>query len=228
MAVNEYLKMADGYIIDLETYKFIPDSQAKGLVNVPFFLWDTWEPYEGMRYSRVKSIHLNELHIDFAENGYFPTIIKYYDNGLKRAVCIELVALAQTVGTFIKDGNRKVLEGVHFLCTVDDVNKNYQMSLSDEPRFWYVHTLGYKEETQYVNDRFSYGMREKPFELQYKRQKLKGQYYAVLYGPWAIILSDDLKFDALVFLNGVMSHLSIEKIVYAANPYFVKLLTLLN
>lgn len=229
MAVNEYLKMSERYAIDLETYKFVPESQTSGVVNIPFFLWDNWLQYAGGRgYRKVSSIHLNELSIDFSKNGYFPTVIKYYDNGLKRLVVIELVTLADTASTHVQDGNHKQLEGVRFLCTIDGVDKNYEMPLSSEPRFWNVPNLGFKAETQFVNDRFSYGIREKPFELHYKSQKLKGQYYAVLYGPWAIILSDDLKFEALVFLNGVMSFLSLEKVVYASNPYFVKLLTLLN
>ena len=80
---------------------------------------------------------------------------------------------------------------------------------------------------QFDNITLQFGVSHNQFEVEYKRKRLNGKCFALIYGTWAILLSDKLEFDTLVSI-GILTDgvIHVDKIFYTVNPYITKLLML--
>lgn len=80
---------------------------------------------------------------------------------------------------------------------------------------------------QFDNAEMLFGISENRLKVIYKEKELNSMMYALIYGPWAILLSDDMQFDSFVYLAGNRyGTLRIDKIVYTVNTYMLKLMLL--
>lgn len=73
----------------------------------------------------------------------------------------------------------------------------------------------------------SFGLTERKLEIEYKDKYIKRQLHAFIYGPIAILLDDELKFNSLVSLISVSDKcLAVRQFLYTVDTYMVKLVTL--
>lgn len=69
----------------------------------------------------------------------------------------------------------------------------------------------------------AYGLPCKQYDVYFRGRKIAGTSYVFLFGPWGILLSDDLKFDSLVIFRGSkLGAVDIDKVLFTVNPIMTK------
>lgn len=232
-------------LIDLETYQFVPIKDAKGLdvVYVPLYFSRYSAEYALHSIYRYASpnhnVKLNGIEIEFTclDKAAKPfgfskhkANIKFYDSSKKCDVSCELQVKPYFGSPVYPLEESEKLAGVDYtLKTFDRKSKmSVDLPYPDEKRFHAVDSLARVYPLYpYIKDTFNFGVSSKQFEVEYRDIKLGGTCYAMLCGTWAILLDDDLSFDALVLLNGISGGvLRVEHFLYVASPYITKFLFL--
>lgn len=74
---------------------------------------------------------------------------------------------------------------------------------------------------------FSFGIPEHKLEIEYRDRYIRRQCYALIYGPIAILLDDNMNFSSLVSLIGVSDKcITVRQFLYTVDTYIVKIITL--
>lgn len=239
-------------LINLETFRFVDvDKKSKPFeILVPFFFWDFDEETEHKVisnfskygnlfknevsvYKKVEKIELRHLRVEL-QRGYKPATIEFLDEKTHSWQHLDLLV---TSDTRPKGTSSRELQALDFICHVGDrklshhidfrVPNTYFMTSGESVRFRWIDLLGKKEAPVYTNQQFSYGIRYEQLNVEYRHKKLDGKSYALVVGPWCILLKDDLSYDSLATLRGTAQHtLYIDKFIHTVNPYIVKVIML--
>lgn len=227
------------HLLNMETWKFVKASSIAnpGVVLAPRYM--VVGPYERVPYvssysTPTDTISLNDVNITFSDSAWmhenaWKAVISYgyAKNGYATRMSLAVEphfreprfgnSAARAIGfTFTDvDGSSEVSSyGVgmpawvgtpfeHIVSLVD-----YRLSVSSE-------------------DKFCFGLRHIPYGCTYKGRQLSGKCFAFLAGAWAVLLADDMSFDALVLIKGATREsLNIERILHTTNPYLKKVLFL--
>lgn len=245
-----YVQAALGYLIDTRTYEIIAGSNREKPceVAVPFYLWgfedqDThvttsWgikQTGGGLNKSddimrKVYTVKLNNLTVEFID-GYKNVMVKFCD--AKRNNWIELdVAVRPTlVSSQAWGGNMREIMGFHFNVQMPNSEADFSYRLTESawrsPNFRKIPHLAANEIEAIGMNELGFGISPLQYRVMYKLQELDGKTYALLCGPFAILLDDNLRFDSLVALNGVTATtLDVRRIIYSVNTYILKVVSL--
>lgn len=226
----KYLQTSEHHYVRLDTMKFC--QSPLGIVgydiDVPFYLWHDNFPdvlskttvvskdgkdYPICSYKRkVTEFVLNRCIIQFASN--INTAKFIFENLLNGNQVEELelnaVAVCDAHGWYGGARYSIITRGnsVGFVSNIKSGNFKPVSGL---------------ESTRFV---YSYGMTPTQLKIVYGDKEV-GRSYAWIFGHWAILFDDDLKFDSLAALIGTDSDtLYIDKFFYTTNMYVMKLMLL--
>lgn len=247
--MKKYLQANRAYLLDYDTFKFVPkyDCIKPYDISVPFYIWDYWEKdvkrvrtgfarVNGKirntisKCSRVFHVKLNDLTIHFAE-GYKAACIKFTDAKTGRPSSIAITAKPRVL-THSDLISFTHMVGVDYKFSVDCgpdkiVYSKLGSCIWSSPNFRQVEYLGYDMNEAIGSERFSYGIRQTPYEVRHNMEKFYPAKYVMLCGTWAILLDDDLRFETLVALNGVTSTmLDVSSFLYTTNRRIAKMMIL--
>lgn len=225
-----YLLVNKSYVLDYDTWKLLPRDKMprQSTCYVPSLLWthkgrDTYRSLVGFgKFNTYKLTPVMQLHGMTVQTGSDHAVIRIQTkNGIKEFY------LHWTFGVYGQRGigNFEVLDKVTYdIRSGEDVN--YHMC-TIEHIFDFVDGLSKADFEQFNNADMQFGISERRFRVIYKEKELNGMTYAFIYGPWAILLSDDMQFDTLVYLAGLRyGTLRIDKIIYTVNTYVLKMMLL--
>lgn len=247
--MNRYLQSSRTSLLDLATFQFIKSKDRKRPfeVSVPFYFWEFKEPEEhrvitvanvldGLLknavslYRRVSAVQLNDLTIDFIE-GFEQVAIKFFDikRGQPSSILLKCYPHVKSMPSVSRE---PFLESVEYKYVINhgsphQINDEMYMSLFSAPSFRFMAGLADAKAAIGPHDKFFYGLAPGQYDIKYKDKWLDGKCYALVCGPWAILLTDDLKFDSLVSLLSATSvSLIIHRIIYTTNTYVTKVAVL--
>ena len=218
-------------LIDTETWKFMAQTRESLLsgIDVPFYMWN----FDGKPihkhvidgkvlgvFNEIWTMPLNGFRVVFKSSGYKAAVLKF-DDGSEIGIQCSIMSQSTTYGV--------QLLGSEFTLEIDRDLKpvliQFEKPLWMAPNFGRVQGLVSKDISGV--DRMSFGVKPNKYFIRYRNRRLIENRCAFLAGPWAVILTDDLKFDSLVLLNGVTTAvLDIASIGYTVNPAVVKAKTL--
>lgn len=234
-------------VLNPDTWKLEPlddrwhsEDNAITYVEVPIYLWRAMEfPDEaveckrgGVTYRLVEELELNgcAIALNMTDTGSAPLapVIVFNEGDIKMNMQVDNSYGAIHLNMRTEQG----LGGVH----ISVVNHVYQiLGKTDKYRqsiaqtFSRVTNLGYvRFDKAFVND-FSFGIPSVKFDVKYKGNRLNGMWHVLLYGPMAVLLDDNMKFDSLAIMSAVKDGLvTVEKFLYTTNPYIAKVITLMR
>lgn len=244
-----YVLADNRHMINKDTHRFVRiGSLISENVDVPFYMSKFVEKKAAGSMIKqlwvVGTVTLNMLTIEFPdyyqsrenfEFKYHKVNIEYYDTNIRNVVriCLECTPVFGQV-TYMDDGDNQLL-GVHykydmpgksfsFYDNFDGFGKHYIQ------HFDRVHGLSRVLPPHKNPNIYAYfGIRKGAYTLYYKGKQLGWQNYAFLAGTWAILLTDDLRFDSLVTLSGVDTYnMSIENVICTTNPNITKAVFLMR
>lgn len=248
-----YLQADRKYMIHPETFEFLylADESSYFELDVPFYLWNMEGPFSRSKrvgltndgvpvygwFRKVYKFQLNQLEIEFIGNQEYATI-KFADRVREEDSRIELCAapvtyLANTAGGKFYNDLRKRITGGYYRYIINGVGYILRRSFGElrdngQPRFQGVRRLSGGVVTDTVLNRLYFGISPEKFTILYKGNKV-GRSLALLCGVWAILLTDDLRFDSLVALNEVrQTTLSVQDFLYTVNKGHVRAQMLLR
>lgn len=241
----KYQQVSTTHLVQPETFKLISEvpapSSEPSVIAVPFF-FSKFSPDDTVRWGQYKvkcktelvfQLSLNQLFVSW-ENGrdYHKGHLDFKDERTGHQVFMTLDVTTNTAVSYSQVGTDEVFYGVDYrLQSTAFENKVYRQEYRGQDQtdiqFIKVPDLGTRGVYRIGKNEFSMGISANQWKVRYRGKLLHGTCYALLCGTWAILLSDDLKFDSLVYLNGVQDGtLLVEEIPYTANPYIIKVLTL--
>lgn len=226
-----YLVATKQSLLNKETFKFVKYHPDAGLdIQRPFYMYEDRVTYPSNE-KRTTVVELNKLWIAFsnADRWYWgdsSADIMFTDkNRLSHAIRLDVqhnttpndVTIYWRVEMEGKGG--KTEQGQMVL------GKPFQGEIA----FQYIPGLGRQYTAEMKDNKLHYGVRQHQYGITYQGRTLRGACYAMLCGMWAVLLDDDMSFDALVMLNKAQSgSLGIERILYTDNPYLLKMKMLLG
>lgn len=243
---HKYLKLANKYYLDLDTNKIITESCRKApyLIEYPWYFGCSYNNESVGGFTRddegnlvstynqnmlVNSLKLPFLRISKFGNGDIE--LEFLETRVKERHIIRINEFLDRV--YVRYGNNKHMERVtNITYTISFDGKSSEFIVV--PNNYIMAPIGYliqgSPEPQVPQSRkliFNKGLRSKPFNIRYNEKALKGTCNAFVYNCWAILLKDDLSFDALVLLNAYNKDtLSVAKFIYTTNPYIIKFIML--
>lgn len=247
--VKRYLQCNKRHYIDKDTFKFVSEAERVRPfeTDVPFYFWNFNERDEhsvatgfesvGSKLQNVYSVYrrtyclqLNKLAVSFT-NGYNIALIKFFDTSLGGEITIEVNTNFNTVVTNARGRNRVKIIGVDHTLSSGSSTQKYHTKYGSGPlaeKLFARVPNHYFQEANGVG-MFSYGIKGTQYPIEYKGKTLNGTCYALLCGSWAVLLGDDMTFDAIVSLSSVsFEKLCIERILYTTNTYLLKVMTLIK
>lgn len=242
-----YIQCSSQWFMDKDICKLV--SEAKRVTpyeaDIPWYLWkygDAWEHKIGAGFERVNgelqttfsvmrkthTVTLNALSIEFTQE-YKHANIRFFDKIKGLPVKLELDANPDTVLTAKNGRKYREILGIGYQIKNDGVAQQYYCGFDKTKKdaFRFIGGLGKHEGASIAGRRFSYGLTPVPYTVKYMGRELGGNSFAMMCGPWAILLDDDYSFDALVFLKSAKAwDLEVERFVYTTNTYIIKVMTL--
>lgn len=245
-----YLQCSNTWLVDKDTMGFVEMNQRVDPceVDVPFYFWgyaSEWGNYVSNTYKlcanneytvmkRVSIIELNHLSIEFLD-GYRHAFVKFYDTVKKRPSVIEIDSNPYPYGILNLGGKQtRGMSGLTYVLRIDGEGCS---CFAELPRlssaiedFEIMPDLGRHIQDGACAQNFCYGVAPTMYTVDYKHRMLNGKSFVMLCGPWAILLTEDMSFDSLVFLNGVRKDhtLWIERFAYTVNPNILKVRMLMG
>ena len=239
----KYQQASRTHLIRTEPFKLVKDISEPADIAVPFYLAQ-WTPNDKMKFGEnavvcntelTFQLDLNNLFVSWENGyGYKKGHLDFRDERSGHQVFIRLEAITETAVSYSQIGTDEVFYGVDYRIQSTAFEQKpfrheYHGMAQTAKHFFNVEDLGNRGIYKIGNNEFSMGLRSRQWKISYRSKLLSGKCYALLCGTWAILLDDDLKFDALVILNGVNPYqLSVEKFVYTTNPYILKAMMLLK
>lgn len=247
----DYLMANKAYLIDTKTFEFVPyeSRELPCNITVPYYLWRFNSIREHIEYGyvdaigggiktiknvykKVQAVYLNRLEVKFLI-GYKHAQIAYYDTKQDDFVVIDIDAYPNLVTQVVGKNRYDDLVSVSYELTsyfgVRKIESNIGAVAHKRPNFQSVTHL----DTTFVRDAgdniFCFGISAQPYTIRYRGKNLNGSSYALVCGPWAVLLSDKLEFDSIVLLQGVCNGvLEVERFAYTVNKYVLKIMTLVR
>lgn len=244
-----YVQAALGYLIDTRTYDIITGSEREKPceVAVPFYLWgfedqDThvttsWGHRQsgGLNKSddvmkKVYTVELNNLTVEFVD-GYKNVIIKFRDAKRNNIIELDVAVRPTLVSSQAWGGLMREIMGFRFNVQMPNSEADFSYRLTESvwrsPNFRMIPHLGANEIEVIGQNKLGFGISPLKYSVMYKLKELNGHTYALLCGPFAVLLDDDFKFNSLVALNGVTATtLDVHRIIYSVNTYILKVVSL--
>lgn len=233
-----YLMCSHNHMIDLETFKMVNcfgQRLTDEDVKVPFFMWWYYNSLHNLKRSYL--MELNGFSVNFRESyrtsRHFFTrnqkaVITLQDKVRGEEVVLELV-LHPSV-RWPRDGRMKgrLNKDMKYEFTKDGNTQEIHSRLeNNQSLFVPIQGLPKVDIRYHTEDTFSYGILPTQYTVMYRHKQLGGSCYALLCGPWGILLDDDFSFDSLVLLNGAsQSILIVDRFLYTTNTYVIKFVTL--
>lgn len=238
-----YQQCSSKWLLDKTTNEFVHfDRRVEPCkIDVPYYFWSyesedqhilaTKKPFGKSRQSifqRSNIIELNGMLVKLLE-GYRSAFVKFLNKADGSLFKIEMDVRPSLYNAFDVDGQRITgIKGMSYKVAINKEVQSFYTALLEPPAedFQGVSGLG-----QYPGGGkiFSLGVQHEPYGVEYKGKQLSGRSFAMLCGPWAVLLSDNFEFDSLVALKGVRNGiLKVDKFVYTVNPYVVKVVTLMR
>lgn len=236
--MTRFLQVCNGRysLLDREDWKFVHQSNLAD-IDVPGFMWYFADKdthilrFEGSDdtcvFRKVNVIELNGFSVDFYRFSYKTVTIKLKDRE------IQLGLNVYNPGWSTAYVGPRRLEGVDYRIKLGDEVKNFHTTLSEPswvaPNFCRISGLGSCNANNIGMNWFMFGIQQSKYVVKYHGRRLTGTAYALLCGPYAILLDDNFGFDSLALLNGVTpAVLDVDKFVYTVNSYVAKILTLIK
>lgn len=242
-----YVQATQGYVIDRETFHFHRDPSTMTLdfgaeVSVPMYLWgfpeedkhiaSTFHSITGghlqktvIVYKKSNCMWLNNLEVWFSDS-YHKATVQFHDKIRRDEVRIDLdvwlIRGMKNVGG--ATGYRTV--GANYNYKIGEQFGNEECLFANIDSWWpyfkYIDGFG-SNEMNAGDNKFILGLSHHQFDIVYRGRSLNGKCYALLCGTWAVLLTDELEFDALVWLDGANREtLYVHTIAYTTNPYLMK------
>lgn len=234
-----YILASKKHILDIETYEFIElrGQHIKREVQVPIYFWNTTENFLKVAESQlrlVESVQLKDLYVkmvSYSRDDSWTVELRFYDKLLKSFVLLRVFADPRYSAIY---HNGYATESVNYEFVSADGRYRHDVSVLHNlswgtPRFQFIDDLARKSVPNTVLDGFQFGLQARQYGVGYKGKRLSGKCYAFLCGTFAILLTDDLSFDALAYLDGATyDTLAVERFVYTTSPYITKVMTLMR
>lgn len=234
------------YVIDPETFKFVHTRNcgADTYVDVPLYFWPAAKVMlPKSRLTQQRTIELNELLINFKsfvmQDGvlyfdYHECFLDFKDRGETKSLVLAVNPLFSHVNFL--DVYSVQLRSVQYelFMNMNKISEHSTRFFTTQvvvlPRFnSYPELAELKAKARSVQDRFSFGITQNQCGVVYKGQKLNRKFLVMMCGTYAVLLTDDMKFDSLAVLDQtIRGMIFVDKFLYSVNPYIVKLITLLN
>lgn len=247
MSRRNYEMLSKVNYLDLQTGKIITASERRPpyTTKIPNYFWSDdikekvsigFEMKNGNLVdtysinSKVNQFELRGIRVTLHDN--LNTTITFYDNRKKTRHEIYIKENCMFSQMSLRGGKTgKLLMGVDYVMTFDSQQSaTFRTMFSDREAIKPIgylaqHTLEEMPKNNTLT--FSYGLTCKPYNIVYNNRKLEGNCYAFIYGSWAILLQDNLSFDALVLLKGCNSEtLTVDRFIYTTNVYLTKIVVL--
>lgn len=233
----DYLLACKDYALDRETWKFVRKMELPWPfeMEVPFYFWkykdlSLHREFAGIAkrnvYRKVIGVKLNDLFVEVNEN-----VAAIAFNGKKGPQRIKLTwnMISNSTGYGFQF---RILSHVEYTMNlggrlIQHTTETSGLPLT-APNFLDHRGLGQiGVPSTYDNADLGYGLRETPYRVFINNKELNGTSYALICGTWAVLLSDDMQFDSLVFLQGFSDDkMYVDHVAYSVNPYVVKVITL--
>lgn len=233
------------YVIERETFKFVPirDCAEDNYVDVPFYFWPAARKLlPKIRLTQQRTVELNELLINFKsfvmQDGvlyfdYHECFIDFQDRGSTKSLTLVVNPLFSHVNFL--DVYSVQLRNVQYELFLDmkkiseHTTRFFTTQIVILPRFKaYTELAELKAKARSVQDRFSFGITSRQCGVVYKGQNLNRKFLVMLCGTYAVLLTEDMKFDSLAVLDQTLQNMIfVDKFLYSVNTYIVKLMTLL-
>lgn len=245
--MTSYTQASASHLIDRKTHKIVPINLLDKPFEADVFAdyWDFNEPDEHrirswfirvdgkLRspfsfYRKVNFIDLVNVKVEF-EDSYKKAKITFYEMNPKKAFTIKLECSLDN-GIYhevdecynIVRYSYNVIEGVNFKDAAD-----LETHITGIRNFCKIRDLKIIEAvkaTGWDTEHFSLGVAPEKFELRYRDKSLDYKSYALICGPWAILLDDVFNFDSIVALSYVDStSLTVDGIIYSNNKYLISI-----
>lgn len=244
-----YIQVGRETLVDTKTYKLVTVGDLLSLppqsVAVPFYLFTHGGAAEwvedgvktllkGWNRELESCLYLNKLNIDVKiDLDGLRVNMKFFDN-LKD----EWVKITMRVVSFHHDTSVDVA-GADYDIRINKAVGKYHHNMTQPPwgipMFRNMYGLCHFRLDLEHYDWFPFGILPNQYQVHYKGHQMGGSCYALLLGPAAVLMDDDLQFDSLVFLNGVKGpikgksetyDIDVGRFMYTANRYVVKFITL--
>lgn len=233
------------FAIEQETFKFVPTRYCdeKANIDVPFYFWPAAMKMLPKSYlTQQQTIELNELSINFKsfviQDGvlffdFHQCLLDFKDRGSSKSLTLVVDPMFGHVNFL--DVYSVQLRDVDYDLYVDEIKiathrtRFITSQVVTLPRFYtYPELAVLKAKAHSVQDRFCFGIISDVSWVVYRGQKLNRKYLIMLCGTYAVLLTDDMKFDSLAVLDQTLhGMIFVDKFLYSVNPYIVKLMTLL-
>lgn len=227
-----YLQADKSTVIDTQSYEFIPMfiKERPFEMEIPFYLWSAPEPHARVIgesvMTKTQRLTLHNLQIDLSLS-YRKASLEFLDSmkGRWETVLLSSFPTASHQGT-----PNEHATGVDHSIAAGGVVRKYRVDFNwSASKFKPIADFDSQGIAQYKTANFSFGISPEQFKVVYCGKELSGESYAFVCGPWAVLLTDDLSFDALALLDGAETgRLHVARFAYAANPYIVRAMTLLG
>lgn len=236
-----YQQASRTHLIHPETFELVEELSEPQEIAAPFYL-NMFRPENRVNWKGVIcqielvfKLSLNELEVEF-ENGqmYKKAYLDFRDDKTGHRVFMRLKVDTDTVVSYSGGSTDELFYGLEYkLDTAGYDPKFYRHDFDSDDwakqNFCEIPDLGSQGVYRIGKNRFCMGISSRKWHLFYHGKEISHSCYALLCGTWAILLTDDLRFDSLVYLNGVVPGvLYMEKIAYTVNPYLVKVMTVIK
>lgn len=243
-----YLLADAKHLIDDQTWKFIPFNGkfTKDVVDIPYWFF-TSKYIRRIRFpNKRQDVNLNRLNVNWVKVDVRDNEV-YYDMMSactiiffnKQKNCYMKIGVACTPLFGLKGGIPFTPDGISDNClaaayydiTIEDkmsqVETGWIMDFEQIPDLYKA-----KNPNRLIQECFCYGISSEQYDIDYHGKHLNGRSYALLCGTWAILLTDELEFDSLVLLQGVVHGITgvpgavllVDRFIYTVNPYVLKIM----
>lgn len=249
--MKHYVKANRLNYIDTETWEFVHNNQ----VTEPFtadvlpWYWTFKEESEHRRFAGVRFeglrprlnfnthrktdvIQLNQLKIEF-RSSFYNVLFSYFN---KKEIRWQTIAVfchlyEQGPSWFAVDPLQGVTVRLHV--HLDYGSKEEREITTETPHkygnpFYDLAYMAHDYSVGSSNWALPYGVLYQPARLEYNGKRLDRVSKMVLFGPCAMLLTDQCEFDALVELEGIdmgfdfVEIVKIKRFLHTQNPYYVK------
>lgn len=229
------------HLIDNMTFSFVPFSRRTNPfeVYIPAFYWEYPEGRQHIEYisragqviqnvyTRTDSLYLNQLEV-VLQLGYKNAQIAFKNEAVGGYTVIRIDAFPRPSYVHKAGQSRNTVGSIDYRVIIDGVQKDYKSTI----RHMEIGSTTVPALTRIIgsgDDWFVFGISPHPHEVKYRGRLLDGRSYALICGPWAILLTDDLRFDSLACLSLVQDRkLYVDRFLYTVNPYITKSILLVG
>lgn len=227
-------------MLNLDTWElcYIDNKKSNCEIIVPWYFWrhgaavTMKELPDKVFLLKRSTLDFHDLQIKFLPN-YRDVKVRFKDTVTQQQRLIEVSVNIEEEVRF-RNGNRREyeLKGFEYTMKSHDFEKQWRQDVDvrDHYRdFSKVMMLGMHSEGHPNGADLNYGVDGRQFTVSCNGRTLSGTTYVMLCGSWAILLSDDFKFDALVTIKSLKSYvLDVDKFIYSNNPYITKMMFLMR